>query len=144
MSRPYFTLESPNRSPKLFGFEELGCRLILFVVNRIRNGDYTERGLARILKVSQPQLHNVLKGARPLRPDLADALLRFFEINALDLALWDELTAQVAARESSLGFIWQEGREQTAGHILPRRGVPAKPFAYETSPSRHLQKPLAS
>jgi len=31
---------------------------------RIRNGHITERALARLTRISQPQVHNVLKGAR--------------------------------------------------------------------------------
>lgn len=59
--------------------------LIRFVTLRIRNGDYTERQLARLVGVSQPQIHNVLKGARPLKDGLADTLLRHFRIGLLDL-----------------------------------------------------------
>lgn len=43
--------------------------------NRIRNGHWTERSLARRLRISQAHIHNVLKGARGLTPELADALL---------------------------------------------------------------------
>jgi transcriptional regulator with XRE-family HTH domain len=66
-------------------FGVLQARLIVFVNNRIKNGDFTERGLARILGISQPQLHNVLKGARKLNPDLADRLLGKFGIDVRDL-----------------------------------------------------------
>lgn len=66
-------------------FGVLQARLIAFVNNRIKNGDFTERGLARILGISQPQLHNVLKGARKLNPDLADRLLGKFGIDVRDL-----------------------------------------------------------
>jgi len=136
MSRPYFKLESLPVAPKYFGFAELGSRLIEFVAGRIRNGDYTERGLARILDVSQPQLHNVLKGARPLRPDLADLLLRYFQISALDLAYAHELTTQIKIREASLGFDWNRAGEQIGSHVLPGREVPTKPAGRETTPAR--------
>ena len=66
-------------------FGVLQARLILFVNNRIKNGDFTERGLARILGISQPQLHNVLKGARKLNSDLADRLLGKFGVDVRDL-----------------------------------------------------------
>ena len=42
----------------------------------IRNGYCSERSLARRVRVSQSQLHNVLKGARTLTPALADRILR--------------------------------------------------------------------
>jgi hypothetical protein len=66
-------------------FEVLEGLLIRFVTFRIRNGDCTERQLARLIGTSQPQLHNVLKGARPLKQGLADALLNHFQISILDL-----------------------------------------------------------
>jgi transcriptional regulator with XRE-family HTH domain len=66
-------------------FEVVKGLLIRFVTLRIRNGDCTERQLARLVGVSQSQLHNVLKGVRPLKESLADALLKHFQIGLLDL-----------------------------------------------------------
>ncbi len=66
-------------------FEALKGFLLRYVRLRIRNGYYTERHLARLIGTSQPQLHNVLKGARPLKQGLADALLKHFQIGLLDL-----------------------------------------------------------
>lgn len=43
---------------------------------RIRNGQITERALALRAGISQPHLHNVLKGARPMSAELADRLMR--------------------------------------------------------------------
>ena len=44
-----------------------------------------------MLSISQPQLHNVLKGARKLTPALADHLLCKFDMSVLDLLESDEL-----------------------------------------------------
>ncbi|MGC2661900.1 MAG: helix-turn-helix transcriptional regulator [Bryobacteraceae bacterium] len=66
-------------------FDTLQGRLIALANFRIRNGEFTERGLARMLQVSQPQMHNVLKGQRRLRWELADALLARLNISVLDL-----------------------------------------------------------
>lgn len=41
----------------------------------IRNGELTERGLARRVGLSQSHIHNVLKGARILTPEVADQIL---------------------------------------------------------------------
>lgn len=71
-------------------FELARNRLIRFVSLRIRNGDRTERQLAKLVGVSQPQLHNVLKGVRPLKGELADALLAHFQISLLDLLELEE------------------------------------------------------
>ena len=46
----------------------------------IQNGELSERALAKLVGVSQPHLHNVLKGARSLHMPLADALLARYRI----------------------------------------------------------------
>lgn len=51
----------------------------------VRNGEVTERGLALRAGVSQSHLHNVLKGARQMSPDLADKLLRELNLSVTDL-----------------------------------------------------------
>jgi len=66
---------------------------------RVRNGEFTERGLARHLGISQPHMHNVLAGVRPLTAPLLDAMLRGFGISLLDLFSADELHRHLAARE---------------------------------------------
>ena len=48
----------------MIGFEILRNRLIENIRYRIRNGELTERGLARRTGISQPHLHNLLKGVR--------------------------------------------------------------------------------
>lgn len=97
-------MESNKRVPSIT-FEMLVERLLTFVRLKIQNGEYSERGLARIMGVSQPQIHNVLKGARGLRPALADRFLRKFGITALELItdaeLRDAVSTRIKARESA-------------------------------------------
>lgn len=50
--------------------------LAAHIHRRLRRGDFTERSLARRAGISQPHLHNVLKGKREMSPRIADALLR--------------------------------------------------------------------
>ncbi len=52
---------------------------------QVRNGQITERGLALRVGISQPYLHNVLKGARQMTPDLADRLMRELNLTVTDL-----------------------------------------------------------
>jgi transcriptional regulator with XRE-family HTH domain len=66
-------------------FAILQAVLIALLKTRINNGHFTERGLARILGISQPQLHNVIKGKRRLQIDLADRILDKFGLDVLDL-----------------------------------------------------------
>lgn len=51
----------------------------------------TERGIARITGVSQPHIHNVLKGKRLLSTVTADAILRELRLDLLDLVERREL-----------------------------------------------------
>jgi len=66
-------------------FGDLQERLIGNLKHRVRSGETTERGLARFTGVSQPHLHNVLKGVRELTPATADRILSSLRISLLDL-----------------------------------------------------------
>jgi transcriptional regulator with XRE-family HTH domain len=55
------------------------------MTRRIRNGELTERALARATGVSQPHIHNLLKGERLLTARLADEILRALQLTAEDL-----------------------------------------------------------
>lgn len=66
-------------------FVELQRRLIAYLRENVRNGDITERRLARITGVSQPHIHHVLSGKRGLSMDMADQILRALRIDLLDL-----------------------------------------------------------
>jgi hypothetical protein len=83
-------------------FGVLQTRLIRCVNARIQNGDFTERGLARVLGISQPQIHNVLKGARKLKSELADRLISKLEINLLELLDSTELMEQLLTRSAGV------------------------------------------
>ncbi|HTU45972.1 MAG TPA: hypothetical protein VMF91_12965 [Bryobacteraceae bacterium] len=97
----YFTMESISRKSDVT-FHALRTRLVAVVNARLQNGEFTERGLAKILGVSQPQIHNVLKGARKLQWDLADRLIIDLRIKLLDLWDDDELVVDERTQRLSL------------------------------------------
>ena len=66
-------------------FQTAQIRLVAHVRNLVRNGEVTERGLARLTGVSQPHIHNVLKGVRSLTPEIGDLLLAKLKLDLLDL-----------------------------------------------------------
>ena len=66
-------------------FLTLHARLIRLVQARIRNGDITERGFARLTGISQPHIHHVLKGVRALSPGMSDRVLEGLGLTVLDL-----------------------------------------------------------
>ena len=45
-------------------FVELRLRALGAIKQRISNGEFTERGLARLTRISQPQINRVLSGER--------------------------------------------------------------------------------
>jgi len=66
-------------------FNDLQCALLGYLRLRVFNGEFTERQLARIVGVSQPHIHNVLKGNRFFSIDLSDRVLRVLGITVLNL-----------------------------------------------------------
>ena len=76
-------------------FVELRSSLIAVLRARVRNGELTERGLARLVGVSQPHIHNVLKGVRALSPELSDQILQHLRISLLDLIERERIEAHL-------------------------------------------------
>ncbi|HXN46436.1 MAG TPA: helix-turn-helix transcriptional regulator [Bryobacteraceae bacterium] len=66
-------------------FETLQRRLLTRVKTYVRNGELTERGLARMIGISQPHMHHILKGVRTLSVENADRILRGLNLTVLDL-----------------------------------------------------------
>jgi transcriptional regulator with XRE-family HTH domain len=87
---------SGTRLPLSFGL--LQARLVASLRQRVRGGELTERGLARLAHVSQPHIHNVLNGKRMLSMGMADQILRELHIDLLDLVTIEELTAATHPR----------------------------------------------
>jgi plasmid maintenance system antidote protein VapI len=57
----------------------------------VRSGEATERGLARLTGVSQPHMHNVLKGKRLLSLEMADQVVGQLHLDLLDFIEPEEL-----------------------------------------------------
>ena len=73
-------------------FQELHLRLVAHLRDRVRSGELSERGLARLTGVSQPHIHNVLKGKRSFSTEISDIILFFLKLDLLDLIDPEELT----------------------------------------------------
>jgi transcriptional regulator with XRE-family HTH domain len=72
-------------------FREQQRRLVAHLHALVRSGDATERGLARLTGISQPHMHNVLKGKRLLSPEMADRVLAKLHLDLLDFIEAGEL-----------------------------------------------------
>ena len=68
---------------------ELLLRLREYARMRIRNGSFTERGFAPRAGLSQPHLHNVLKGERMMTPEVADQILTALGLSVEDIMQLD-------------------------------------------------------
>jgi transcriptional regulator with XRE-family HTH domain len=79
-------------------FHDLQQRLLEELRLRVRSGVATERGLARLSGISQPHLHNVLKGKRILSMEKADEVLRHLHIDVLHLIEPEELRESIRRR----------------------------------------------
>ena len=117
----YFTVESISRTT--VNFHTLRTRLVAAVKARMQNGEFTERGLAKILGVSQPHMHNVLKGARTLQWDLADRLIADLAINLMDLWNDENLAADEPVQGLALesAFASYAAREDRYPEMVPRK-----------------------
>ncbi len=65
-------------------FEEMHRRLVAYLLEIVRNGTVTERRIARITGISQPHIHQVLKGTKSLSMASAGQVLRAFHNDLLD------------------------------------------------------------
>jgi AraC-like DNA-binding protein len=66
-------------------FQDLHERLADYIVEQVRNGELTERGLARRAGISQPHLHNILKRKRFFSLQSADLVMHELGLSVLDL-----------------------------------------------------------
>lgn len=133
-------------------FAALRVRLLAHLRTRIRNGELTERSFARVSGISQPHIHNVLKGAKQLSPELADVILASLRISPLDLLSRDEITQHLhntsPHRESRLHAVpvlnGLLGLHQPIPRKGPHREVHTVPFHLTESATDPLVASLAA
>ncbi len=85
-------------------------RLIAQLQRRVRNGEWTVRALARRSGISQPHLHNMLKGIRQPSNANADRLMQAAGIGVFDLLTPEELTEYLGRRDIDPGWDQFRGR----------------------------------
>lgn len=82
-------------------FGSLHANLMALIRERVRSGTVTERALANLAGISQPHIHNVLKGVRRLSMEAADILADRLDISLADLVRSEY--AEVPLLEGRLG-----------------------------------------
>ena len=99
-------------------------RLLKEIKSQVLNGHVTERRMARLIGVSQPHMHNVLKGARILSPRITDKLLKLFHMSVLDLSSLEELQDRViGSRHRTLSLELNVLREPIGTNTLWKNEV---------------------
>ena len=109
-------------------FASLQDRLISHIRNRVRAGELTERGLARLTGMSQPHLHNVLKGVRSLSPAYTDQILLHLDLSVLDLITSDEWQERNSAAPGLTSNVPVLGGIAGPQQILEQRSSPIAAF----------------
>ena len=92
----YSSIPQGNTSSPRFmvRFAEFHTRMIAWLRDKVRSGELTERGLARMTGISQPHIHNVLKGKKLFSVEVSDTILRELDLDLLDLLDPAELKRQ--------------------------------------------------
>ena len=122
-------------------FQDAQIRLLAFVEERIHNGELTERAFARMIGISQPHVHHVLKRVRKLSPRISDLILTFFNISITDLTPEAELENNLLKRKrlepaSQLAFLdapvgpglpWPESIDWSERFPIPFRSMTLPP-----------------
>jgi transcriptional regulator with XRE-family HTH domain len=83
------------------GFEHLSVSLVAFLRRKVSNGEWTERSLALRAGISQPHVHQVLRGTRQISPPLADRLMEVASISDIYLARPDRADQWLEWKPSS-------------------------------------------
>ncbi|HZS50830.1 MAG TPA: hypothetical protein VFA54_08225 [Bryobacterales bacterium] len=94
-------------------FQEIERRLVHLLNEKVRRGEISQRQLARLTGFTQPHIHNVLKGARAMQTQLADAVLA-----CLDLSVSDLIENGNTGRQEKIPLC--------DGELGPRRPVPER------------------
>lgn len=107
-------------------FSGMERKLIAHLRGRVRRGEISERGLARLTRFSQPHIHNVLHGVRRITAEVADAIMDRLGLEIEDLLSPDEIQRRLPQRE----FKHSQFREVA---LLKGRIAAGQPFPVETA-----------
>jgi transcriptional regulator with XRE-family HTH domain len=128
-------------------FATLQSRLLVHIRERVRSGEMTERGLARLTGVSQPHLHHVLKGVRLLSVDMADQILERLNMDLLDLLHEGDVELRAPPRLPAYGVVREvplwEGRIGP-GHPFPREDNRPSHYPFLAAEIATLAHPVAA
>lgn len=129
-------------------FEKLQERLLLLLRARVQGGEITERSLAKLTDISQPHIHNVLKGTRKFSPEIADSILRKLGLTILDLFDAGELVAHLSKssphEDQRHGSVSMLNGDLGPGKPLPALTRTAERFTVPQSQLKMVTDPVAA
>jgi len=124
-------------------FRALYERLLATLRLRLASGEVSERRLAHLVGVSQPHMHNVLKGVRFLSPEIADRIVRHLGISLLELFPREEIDSIYRRRQD---WPWSEVPVLEGwigpGLPLPARISPVEKHPFPKAFVRTLERPV--
>jgi hypothetical protein len=132
--------------------DSLHRQLAMVARQRVHSGELTERGLARLCGVSQPHMHNVLKGIRSLSTASADRLLVALNLSVPEL-IWrasgpiDTGVQAVPVLRNRLGPGTDAALDQFNGYMpfpAAQTASLVDPVAARVAPDLVLPGPLAT
>jgi hypothetical protein len=126
-------------------FTEVRSSLVAVLRSRVRNGELTERGLAKLVGVSQPHIHNVLKGARALSPELSDQILQHLRLSLLDLIERDYIKAYLNFDGPGGGYVYVPVLRGNIGPACPwpTEAVLTERMPFHASQVASIDNPVA-
>ena len=125
-------------------FEKLQNSLLEHLRFRVRNGELTERGLARVTGISQPHVHNILKGVRTLTLEMGDEILRCLHLSLQDLL--SDVPKPTSAGAQYPGYRYVSVLKGFIGpsHPWPREISRIDRFPLDDSRAANLVNPVAA
>jgi hypothetical protein len=113
-------------------FHRIFDALLEHVRGRIRSGELSERGLARLMGYSQPHVHNVLAGIRHMNARFADDLLAGLGLSLQDLtskatgpAVLSHVAVRLCSGEISPNREYPEENGTAAAILVPAAALSA-------------------
>jgi len=125
-------------------FQALQVRLVEHIQARVRNGEITERRLARLTGVSQPHIHHVLKRTRGLSPAMADRILERLRIDVVDLLPAGEGGVPLDAAATSCHLVALLEGPIGPGYPYPARASSREKYPFPAAELELLESPVAA
>lgn len=119
-----------------------------YLRHKVRSGQLTERGLAHLTGVSQPHMHNVLKGIRMLSMEYSDRIVHHLDLTVVDLLATGEIGLPETysnLRVSPVPIQWVPLLRDIAGpaNPLPEKDLLDSVYPFPKTITQFLINPIA-